>query len=95
MEQQIVECTSWACEALKGFPQVNAWLLVIFSFLGVMLRAVSELLAFIALRFDDKEGKWPARLAEYSMFCAKVVGWFGGGKSKKIITWDLPEEKKE
>lgn len=80
-------CASIMCQVMGQFPQVNAWILVLFTFLGGMLRLVSELVAFVAMQLDKSDKGWAAKLAEWSMGCASVVGWFGGGKSKKITEW--------
>lgn len=81
-------CTSVICQVMGKFPEFNAWLIAIFTFLGIVLRAGSELMAFVALQLDKSDHGWANKLAEWSMWCAKAIGWFGGGKSQKIFIWD-------
>jgi len=86
-------CTSFMCEAMKNFPEINAWLIVIFTSLGLILRGVSELLVFVGSKIQNKaSSEWGARLGSYAVWAAQVVGWFGGGTPKAIIQKKVDNE---
>lgn len=80
----------WWISGLRGvldkLPEINAWLFAVLMFLMVFLRGLSELLAFIAEKTENKsDDKWAAIVAKLSWWASAAVGWFGGGKSKKLI----------
>jgi hypothetical protein len=84
MSQEV--CTSIVCEALSKFPEVNAWLIAIFTFIGLMLRATADLLGFVATRLAKAElGVWAKKLGSWALWSAQVVGWFGGGTPKVVL----------
>lgn len=80
----------WWGNAIRGMldklPEINAWLLAVFMFLMVFLRGLSDLLAFIAEKTENKsDDKWAAIVAKLAWWASSAVGWFGGGKSQKLI----------
>lgn len=92
LAQEAVCNTVW-CEALKNFPELNAWLLVIFTSLGLILRGVSDILVFAGEKIKNKSAsEWGAKLGSYAVWTAQVVGWFGGGTSKAILQKKVADE---
>lgn len=98
---QIVEDTPtvqpWWVEQLRALmetiPDFNAWLIAILAFSSVTLRALSELMAFIAVKTENKsDDRWAEILAKGAWGSAALFGWFGGGKSKKLIERQLEKE---
>lgn len=87
--EEIVEgepCDTMVCEVLKGFPDLNAWLIAAFMFLSVMLRALAELLDFVALKTGNAQVRgWHAMVSKAAGFASKVLGWFGGGTPKAVL----------
>lgn len=79
----------WWGGAIKSlmdqFPDVNGWFVATMVFLMAVMRAVSELLLFVAEKTDTKtDDKWAAILAKSTRWLAAISGWFGVGKSKKL-----------
>jgi hypothetical protein len=88
MDAQMVEevCTGLVCEVMKGFPEVNAWLIAVFTFIGLILRAAADLLGFISDKLKhENAGAWAKKLSGWSVQAAKVIGWFGGGTPKIVL----------
>lgn len=88
MEATMVEevCTSIVCEIMKGFPEVNAWLIAIFTFIGLGLRITADLLGFISGKLKHEEaGKWAVKISDWAVKAAQVIGWFGGGTPKVVL----------
>jgi hypothetical protein len=87
----------WWVESLQSmigsFPEFNAWLIAILAFSSVFLRGLSELMAFIAAKTETKsDDKWAEIIAKGAWGSAALFGWFGGGKSKKLIERQLEKE---
>lgn len=80
------ECTGILCSVLKGFPELNAWLIAVFTFIGLFLRASADLLAFVGKKIANKSASdMGLKLASFAMYSAKIVGWFGGGTPKLVL----------
>lgn len=70
-------------EALKTMPDINSWFLMIMGFLMASLRAIAELLGFIALKTESKkDDRIALEINRLSLWAAKIVGWFGVGTPK-------------
>lgn len=87
----------WWVEQLQlfigSFPELNAWLIAILAFSSVFLRVLSEFLAFIASKTETKsDDKWAEIVAKGAWGAAALFGWFGGGKSKKLVERQLEKE---
>ena len=88
-----VEC-GVLCQALKSFPEINAWLIAIFTAIGLILRAVADLLAFIGSKVEKKAvGEWGIRFNSYALWAAQIIGWFGGGTPKAVLEKKLADKK--
>lgn len=86
-------CPNILCEALKNFPEINAWMLVIFTSLGLILRGVSDILVFVGEKIKNKSAsEWGAKLGSAAVWSAQIVGWFGGGTSKAILQKKVADE---
>ena len=93
LAQGAVNCPTFLCEALKNFPELNAWILVIFTSLGLILRGISDILVFTGEKIKNKSASdWGAKLGSYAVWAAQVVGWFGGGTSKAILAKKVQDE---
>lgn len=78
-------CSGMLCQVMGNFPDVNAWLIAIFTFLGLMLRVSADLLGFASTKLGKSDSGWAQRLSDWALFCASVVGWFGGGTPKAVL----------
>jgi len=84
-------CEGLICHVIAVFPEITVWLIAIFAFLSVVLRATSELLSFIGERLQkDKVSGISLQIGTYAIWAAKVLGWLGAGTPKA-----LKEEKKD
>jgi hypothetical protein len=73
------------CQVMGNFPELNAWLIAIFTFLGLTLRAAAELLGFASKALSKSDNGWTQRLGDWALWCSSVVGWFGGGTPKAVL----------
>lgn len=89
-----LECGA-ICQVMKGFPELNAWILAVFTALGLILRAIADLLAFIGSKVEQKAvGEWGKRFNSYALWAAQIIGWFGGGTPKAVLEKKMEAEKK-
>lgn len=85
-------CTTFVCKVMDGFPEINAWLVAIFTFLAVFLRALAELVTFVGHRLNnEKTGKMGDKIESFSRWAAQILGWFGAGTPK--VTKEKLEQK--
>jgi hypothetical protein len=78
-------CSGLLCQIMGGFPELNAWLIAIFTFIGIVLRASAELIAFVSLHLKKSDNGWSQKLGALALRCAAIVGWFGGGTPKLVL----------
>lgn len=87
-------CTTAICQVMGNFPDINAWLIAIFTFLGLLLRASADLLGFASKALAKSDSGWGQRLSDLALFCSKVVGWFGGGVPKVVLENKIEQASK-
>jgi phosphatidylglycerophosphatase A len=69
--------------ALKQFPAFNAWFAAAMMFVMAGLRALSELLNFIAKKTATKtDDEMASALVKILKWVAAIIGWFGLGKPR-------------
>jgi hypothetical protein len=86
-------CKTFWCSVLQNFPELNVWLLAIFTFIGLTLRATSDLLVFVGAKIENKSAsELGAKLNSYALWAAQIIGWFGGGTSKAILAKKVADE---
>lgn len=78
-------CSGLLCQVMGNFPEINAWIIAVFTFIGLMLRASADLLGFVSKQLKKSDNGWAQRLGDYAVYCASVVGWFGGGTPKVVL----------
>lgn len=78
-------CTGLLCQVMGNFPEINAWLIAVFTFIGITLRAAAELIGFASSHLKKSDNGWAQRLGDWAVYCASVVGWFGGGTPKVVL----------
>jgi len=79
----VEKCTTVWCTLLSGFPEINAWLLAIFTFLGLTLRGAADFLGFVGKMLHNKgTSDLATKLGSWAIWAAQAVGWFGGGTPK-------------
>jgi len=68
---------------LDRFPSVDAWFIALYLFLSGMLRAISELIIFIASKTETKkDDEAAASLVQVLKWIGAITGWFGLGNQK-------------
>lgn len=81
--QVTMTCTDWWCPLLAQFPSLSAWVVAIFTFISLTLRASAELLGFIGKQLaNGNASAWAKRAGEWAVIASRIVGWFGGGTPK-------------
>lgn len=79
-------CEGILCSVMQKFPEINAWLLAVFIFLSVMLRAVADLLGFVGKQLKkDGANKWAEKLGSWSLWAAQLVASLNGGTPKVVL----------
>lgn len=74
----------FANKLIDHFPQVDAWFGAFMVFAMSILRALAELLSFIASKTESKtHGQIAQALCKIARWVAAIVGWFGLGAPKK------------
>jgi hypothetical protein len=77
------ECTGFVCTAMANFPEINAWLIAIFTFLAISLRALAEFITFVGHRLNnEKTGQLGNKIESFARWAAQILGWFGAGTPK-------------
>ena len=87
------DCTSIFCQVLAKFPEVNEWLLVTFTFIGLILRAMADFVAFVGKKLENRAAsEWGQKLGSWALWAAQVIGWFGGVTPKAVIAKKVASE---
>lgn len=87
------ECSGIFCDFLDKFPELSGWLIVAFTAIGLILRAVSETLLWVGSKLNKPDASaLGAKLGSFSAWAAQVVGWFGGGTPRALVLKKVAEE---
>lgn len=77
---QDVSCETFVCLFQQNFPDISAWLVATFVFLGAVVRATAEFLTFVGKQLQhQKTSAIAEKLGSVVVWIAQVLGWFGVG----------------
>lgn len=80
-------------DLMKGFPAMNAWLVAVFTFIGLILRASADFVAFLGKQLSNKSASdFGEKLESWSLKIATILGWFGGGTPKAVLDKKVASE---
>lgn len=86
-------CTTIWCDILGKFPELNAWLVVMFTAIGLSLRGISDFLGFAGEKLKKKSlSDWGKKLGEWATWAAQILGWFGGGTPRAVLMKHVEKE---
>lgn len=86
-------CSGVLCQVLKNFPEVNAWLLVLFPAIALILRGIADILVFVGAKVQNKStSDVGSKINSCALWAAQVVGWLGAGTPKAVIQKKVENE---
>lgn len=70
---------------LGKFPEINLWLVAVFTAMSIVLRGLADLLLFISTKTETKtDDQWAIVIGRIASWSGRFLGWFGGGKPKAL-----------